>query len=69
MEILLNIGDLGFCRFFTIRQRNIQYVLLHCKINIRDENMDEPILESRMMELIGKIMILSKCMIFRAPGP
>ena len=56
MEILLNATILetwdfvDFARFdITIHLYTI-HVLLHCRINIRDENMDEPILENRMMK-------------------
>ena len=57
---------LRFYRFFTILPHSGLDVLSHCKVNIHDENINEPILESRKVGESSQSKRLSKCMIFQA---
>ena len=63
---VFNIRSWRFCWFYTTTTSTVLNILFHCKIIICDENMNEPILEIRMMGEIDEITILSKSVIFGA---
>ena len=56
MRFFLTLVLLLAFEWFALPHNTYHYILLHCEITKDDENVNEPILERRMIALMGNIL-------------
>ena len=54
---------------FSLFDPTYLHILLHCETNKDDKTINEPILESRLVSLIGSMKLFSKFRIYSDPDP
>ena len=69
MRFFLDVGVTLAFEWFALPHNTYHYILLHCEITKDDENVNESILERRMISLIGKMEIFSKTRFYSCPDP
>ena len=68
MRFFLTLVSLSVLSGFALPHNHLyHYILFHCEITKNDENLNEPILERRVITLIGQMEIFLKTRFYSCP--